>query len=253
MPGILSASGAGNNGFLYSSTWVPTDYSNLLYWLDAQDLTTLFQNSALSTPVAANNDPVGGWKDKSGNGFHLTQATNGFRPLYKTSGINGLPAVLSDGTDDFLRNTNATTYSGPFTVYAILKPADVSRAHPFLDSAIQGTTGRTILQIAAGPVWRCSAGSNLDSVLVPTVAPHLIVATYNSASSEQNVDGAITAQGTTGTNGWKPITMFANQSSTPTVWGSHYAGEVMVYNALHTLLQKRQVGMYLLKKWLLTL
>lgn len=46
----------------------PLDYAGLQLWLDAQDITTLYKNEALTTPVTANGDLVYGWKDKSGNG-----------------------------------------------------------------------------------------------------------------------------------------------------------------------------------------
>lgn len=69
-------------------------------WYDPSDLSTLFQDSAGTTPVTADGDPVGKMLDKSGNGNHLTQATAGSRPLYKTSG--GLSWLLFDGVDDYL-------------------------------------------------------------------------------------------------------------------------------------------------------
>lgn len=69
-------------------------------WYDPSDLSTLFQDSAGTTPVTADGDPVGKMLDKSGNGNHLLQATAGKRPLYKTSG--GLSWLQFDGTDDVL-------------------------------------------------------------------------------------------------------------------------------------------------------
>ena len=47
--------------------WVPSDVAGLALWLDASDLSTLFTDSARTTPVASSGDPVGGWADKSGN------------------------------------------------------------------------------------------------------------------------------------------------------------------------------------------
>jgi hypothetical protein len=69
-------------------------------WLDPSDLSTMFQDAAGTTPVTANNDPVGLIRDKSGNGNHFTQSTTTKRPLYKTSG--GLSWLDFDGTDDWM-------------------------------------------------------------------------------------------------------------------------------------------------------
>jgi hypothetical protein len=69
-------------------------------WYDPSDLSTMFQNSDGTVAVTADGDPVGYIADKSGNGFHATQATAAARPTYKTSG--GLHWLLFDGVDDYL-------------------------------------------------------------------------------------------------------------------------------------------------------
>lgn len=74
----------------------------LAAWYDPSDLSTLFQDSAGTTPVTADGDPVGLMQDKSGNGHHLTQATAASRPLYKVDS-SGNPYLLFDGTDDWLK------------------------------------------------------------------------------------------------------------------------------------------------------
>ena len=51
-------------------------------WYDPSDLTTLFQDSAGTTPVTAVGQTVGRILDKSGRDNHATQATLGFRPTY---------------------------------------------------------------------------------------------------------------------------------------------------------------------------
>ena len=50
-------------------------------WYDPSDLTTLFQDSAGSTPVTAVEQPVGLMRDKSGRGNHASQATAASRPV----------------------------------------------------------------------------------------------------------------------------------------------------------------------------
>ena len=50
-------------------------------WYDPSDLTTLFQDSAGTTPVTAVEQPVGLMKDKSGRGNHAFQTTSANRPV----------------------------------------------------------------------------------------------------------------------------------------------------------------------------
>ena len=51
-------------------------------WYDPSDLSTLFQDSAGSTPVTAVEQPVGRMLDKSGRGNHATQVTATKRPVF---------------------------------------------------------------------------------------------------------------------------------------------------------------------------
>lgn len=74
-------------------------------WYDPSDLSTMWQDSAGTTPVVADDDPVGLMLDKSGNGNHLTSSLTA-RPLWKTSG--GISWLRFQGTNDVLET--ASTY-----------------------------------------------------------------------------------------------------------------------------------------------
>lgn len=79
---------------------------NLGLWLDASDLTTLFQSNAGVTPVAANGDPVGFWADKSANDFDLSSVANDTtQPAYGTD--TSYHWVTFDGVNDILRRLEA--------------------------------------------------------------------------------------------------------------------------------------------------
>jgi hypothetical protein len=70
-------------------------------WFDANDITTLFQDAAGTTPVTAEGQPVGRWLDKSGNGNHATQPNTNLRPTYQRD-AEGNYNVTFDGVNDFL-------------------------------------------------------------------------------------------------------------------------------------------------------
>lgn len=82
--------------------WEPADLfaaSEQGGWWDPSDSTTVFQDSAGTTPAGV-GDPVGRIKDKSGRGNHLIQSAAASRPLLQTEG--GRNFLLFDGTDDAL-------------------------------------------------------------------------------------------------------------------------------------------------------
>lgn len=78
-------------------------------WFDPSDISTLFQDSAGTTPVTASGQPVGLMLDISGNGNHATQATSSKRPTYTTG--SGLAWLAFDGADDAMA-TAAIDFTG---------------------------------------------------------------------------------------------------------------------------------------------
>lgn len=89
-------------------------------WLDPSDLSTMFQDSAGTTPVTADGQPVGLILDKSGRGNHASQATAAARPLYKTDGtyhwlqFDGVDDSLSTASIDFTGTNKMSAFSGRY-------------------------------------------------------------------------------------------------------------------------------------------
>jgi len=94
-------------------------------WYDPSDLSTLFQDSAGTTPVTAAGQPVGLMRDKSGRANHATQTTAASRPTYQTSG--GLHWLVFDGVDDFLVTPTITPGTDKVQVFAgVRKSSDAA-------------------------------------------------------------------------------------------------------------------------------
>lgn len=90
--------GAGGAGGFQPSTLFATGEQGI--WLDPSDLTTMFQDSAGTTPVTAAGQVVGLIRDKSGNSNHASQATEASKPILRNTGA--LWWLEFDGVDDFL-------------------------------------------------------------------------------------------------------------------------------------------------------
>lgn len=87
-------------------------------WYDPSDFSTLFQDSAGTTPVTAVEQPVGKILDKSGRGNHATQATSTKRPVLKQD-ANGKHYLKFDGVDDALATGSIDfTATDKITVFA---------------------------------------------------------------------------------------------------------------------------------------
>jgi len=82
-------------------------------WYDPSDLSTLFQDSAGTTPVTTAGQPVGRMLDNSGRANHAVQATAASRPTYQT----GPARATLDKVDDLL---SVTVPTGGFTGTMVL-------------------------------------------------------------------------------------------------------------------------------------
>ena len=79
--------------------FTPASISGLQLWLDASDGSTLFTDSAGTTPATADGDPVGCWKDKSGNAKNATQSDGTLKAKLTVAYKSGKNVVYCDGTD----------------------------------------------------------------------------------------------------------------------------------------------------------
>jgi hypothetical protein len=88
-------------------------------WYDPSDFTTMFQDSAGTTPVTAVEQPVGRILDKSGRGNTASQATSASRPVLSAR-VNQLlaTATLSTQSVTTLAATYTLSFSGAGTVTA---------------------------------------------------------------------------------------------------------------------------------------
>ena len=106
--------------------FVPTDIDGCQLWLDGSDITTLFQDSAKTTPVTADGNVVGAWADKSGNGNDATRTPVANKPLYKTSIQNGESVVRFDGINDALLLGGMTVGVGSLTFFIATNPTSIA-------------------------------------------------------------------------------------------------------------------------------
>lgn len=86
-------------------------------WYDPSDLSTLFQDSAGTTPVTTVGQSVGKMLDKSGRGNHALQATAAQKPTYQVDG-SGFAYLLFDGVDDNMATNTITPNTDSVQVFA---------------------------------------------------------------------------------------------------------------------------------------
>ncbi|TNE63198.1 MAG: hypothetical protein EP336_18040 [Rhodobacteraceae bacterium] len=104
-----------------ANTNLPIDGVAALF--DASNLSTLFQDAAMTSPVLANGNPVGAVQDLSGNGHHLLQTKAAACPRYRTDGA--LHWIEGDGVDDILAGSIPVS-SYPLTIAVAFDPVSTT-------------------------------------------------------------------------------------------------------------------------------
>lgn len=175
-------------------------------WYDPSDPTTVFQDAAGTTP-AFPGDPVGLLKDKSGNGYHATQATAAQRPvLRKTAG--GLCYLEFDGLDDLLRTAAfGATITQPISasVAGHVKNPAASATQRFFDGA---DTARVLIGKQSATESLVFAGVELR--FPDPFALDVYTGIFNGASSIARLGGVQVAAGNAGTAGLNGLTLGAS-------------------------------------------
>ena len=178
-------------------------------WYDPSDLSTLWQDTAGTTPVTADGDPVARMDDKSGNARHLLQSTTSRCPLYKTDGA--LHWLASDGVDDWMRCTG----------WSLAQPWDrvsgVRQATNVTNSRLYGPgSGSNVLIFPSGvsPALAMNDGATACSNSDFTVGTNRVMTDrHNGASSSLQADNLTAATGNPGTNTLNGLTLFGDQNT----------------------------------------
>jgi hypothetical protein len=164
------------------TVWTPRQLSGLTAWYDSQEITTLFQDSALTTP-AGNGDVIGGWVDKGGNGYAMTQGTTANKPTMTINSINGIAAPVFDGGDYLTNGPLGALFSGsdvPFSVWVVAKHSTVAayqRPWNFCNSGNEFPFHSHLLHITA-PEFRSyreddAPAAKFGSGGTPTTSPYI--------------------------------------------------------------------------------
>jgi hypothetical protein len=174
-------------------------------WYDPSDFSTLFQDSAGTTPVTAVGQPVGKMLDKSGRGNHASQTTATSRPLLQKD-AGGRYYLSFDGVDDYLSAPLALS-SYPATLAFGAAAATPGTSNAFASLWQDDSNYKAIFHNSTIPAWYIQdrAATDIRSYAGnPDSSPHVIVANLGSASLLIGVDKASTAP-TANTNAFGAI------------------------------------------------
>ena len=154
----------------WPSTWTPDDLTSLRAWYDADDSSTIFDATTGGSLPSSGND-VARWEDKSGGGYHVTQATAANRPHYVTNTLNGRPVI--ECTAQWLTASTASDWTflhdATGSTVATVWQAGAS-SNPDAAYGLFGTSDAVNSNIGTVLFWDDRAFVSRNEVLVSTVA-----------------------------------------------------------------------------------
>lgn len=85
--------------------------------------------------VVLNGSTVSQWTDLSGSGNNATQATSANQPSVQSNAVNNLPAIVFDGSTDYLQFPNGFADWNGCSIFLVTKPSVITTNLRFFDFA----------------------------------------------------------------------------------------------------------------------
>ena len=224
-----------------------------LSWVDFSDLSLLFHDSAGTTSVTANGQPVGLANTRAGT-MYFDQSTGAARPTLATNAINGLSVISGTGTHRLISSVTATF--GGFSVFAVFKDNNNAAAYErIVDHSYE--FGWTLMRnnLAAewgggvregsSPYGRFVAGNNTDAHVIES---HRTSTTHTIVLDGTSTSGTVVSTNTT----TQRINILGNVQSS-SQWGVLSVGEVLIFQGYLEAAKQTVVRNYLADKWAVTL
>lgn len=183
---------------LAPASFSPVQISGLQLWLDASDSSTLYQTSNGSL-AKTDGDPVGQWRDKSGNARHVSQSDGTRKPALKTAIKNGKNAVRFDGVNDYFRTSNAYNIGSVITMFIVAIRRSGGDSIPYLWDMYNINGGGMLWQLGSGNAFAIGASGWVTGSTVANDSSVLACGIYNGTNLKLIQNGTSYSGSATGT------------------------------------------------------
>jgi hypothetical protein len=224
------------------------------------------QNSDGTTAVASTNDPVGFWRDKSGNLRHAKQAINNNRPQMQIADKNGLAGLNFDGSNDHFVCDSGASFAAAYATAVVRRTASppfwaaiyyhrsagssagfTNSAQDFSFAQTEGRIGSIHGLVSAGGVAR------LNGAAITTVNSGVFNVHDASLLPNTTDTNVIGIQGNiTSTSGTQHPTIGLEPNNVIRVYPMRLY-ELLVFSVIPTTAQLQAIERYLGRKWGITI
>ncbi len=235
----------------------PSSIANCVQWLDANDIGTLFQNSAGTTPVTAAGQSVAFWRDKSGNGNNVFQFSTIPVPTYSNVLIGNQPGLDFTNSShlrsaNFQNSSNITAFvvgmvKNTITGWGVFWGHFTTSDHDNFIS-MRNTSGQAVIN------WHTANDNSIMQMAYvldsPVIYYGIMSNRFNTFFSQTTNVGTATVSGNVGgttSSGLMPT--FVGQSRIQSEAIRSYISEIIYYQRVLTTFEQQQVQGYLAWKY----
>lgn len=221
-------------------------------WLDADDASTITSSSG----------NVSQWNDKSGNGYHVTQATGTAQPKTGTVTRNGRNVLDFDGTDDRLLRETDTALGRNVTGLTVYWVGSFAIGGQAISIAVG--TSETLVRVNSGFSSATISGRTLDTDAIAVASSTTLTAgpwyancsVFDYANTDLNLyvnrtaDASNTSyQTATTTSNTDSLRLSIGSGVTNASYLDGQIAEILVYHSAHSSTDREKVFDYLDGKW----
>ncbi len=240
--GISFEESTGSSGNTAASSTIPVT-NGLLMWLDSSDISTLFQSADGNNPLSSGNQPVGLWRDKSGNDNNFTQTRSDARPSFVKTGIGGKASIAFEPGKSMSLTTN---FPAPVTIIYVVRQLGGTN-----NRVLSAVANNWLLGFWSGAKnqafyegWVSPSGSPPSDTL-----PHIFagIVKGRGQNSEVWADGIMVANNQNGITG--PNGLAINAGAYPGEASNCQVAEIIVYNRDLPPGERQKLEAHLKSKW----
>ena len=211
------------------AAWSPASIAGLAYWFDASDISTLSLTAG----------DVDQWDDKSGNGRHVTPASNA--PSWAANRI-----TFDLANSENLRS-GAFVIAQPYTVVVVWKKTVARDIASYMVGSLNAVAGGMIGTGTSGAGnFVANAGAALSWGNNDITTDHLHIVIFNGASSKYYLDDAASIDGNAGANATDGIEIGGYNNW---IWIDAELMEVIGYSGAMSDEDRLLLKTYLQTKW----
>ncbi len=226
-----------------------TSIPGLQLWLRAD----VGGSSDAGVTLAVADATVQQWNDSSGMARHLSQATAGLRPQFKTAVQNGLPGVRFTvaAAGRLFSAAFASALAQPLTLAVVGKnTGDTTDFRSFTDGILTTNKAAMYQDVTTGNL-AMHGGTPLVSSTSTANQYLVLTGVFNGATSALYVNGTSAATGNAGTNSLTGLTIGSNFNGGQTYLAGDI-NEVLLYSGALTAAQITALNRYLGARWAVT-